>query len=113
AGSDVESVGVAKDQTSVAAELHMVSALSTAASGVKQLVGGLHLRKCGGDLLVKAPTIILGGGGGKFHRRGRAPPPPPGPPSLHLNGGPVRLRGSTIAIGAAGIVKMASNLKIG
>jgi type VI secretion system secreted protein VgrG len=103
-GASTESVGTSKDLTSVAAELHMVSALSTSAAGVKQLVGGLHMHKCGGDFVVQAPIIVLGGGVGKFTGGGS---------SINLNGGPVTLTGSKIAIEAAGIVKMASSLKIG
>ncbi len=104
AGASAESVAAAKDLTSTAAELHVVGALSTSAAGVKQMVGGVHLRKIGGDFVVSAPTIVLGGGVGKFHAAGSA---------VDLNGGPVTLKGSKIAIEAAAIVKLASDLKIG
>lgn len=104
AGPVAESVGTTKDLTSTAAELHMVSQLSTSAAGVKQLIGGVHLHKCGGDFVVKAPKIVLGGGVGKFTAGGS---------SIKLNGGPVTLTGSKIAVEAPGIAKMASNLKIG
>jgi type VI secretion system secreted protein VgrG len=103
-GVAVESVATTKDQTSTAAELHVVPALSTSAKGVKQLVGGVHLRKIAGDFVVQAPRILLGGGVGKFHAGGS---------SVDLNGGPVILKGSTIAIDAGVIVKLASDLKIG
>ena len=103
-GAAVETVGTSKDLTSLAAELHMVSALTTSAKGVKQLIGGVHLHKIAGDFVVKAPKIILGGGVGKFNGGGS---------SVVLNGGPVTLTGSKIAIEAAGIVKIASDLKIG
>jgi type VI secretion system secreted protein VgrG len=103
-GVAVESVATTKDQTSTAAELHVVPALSTSAKGVKQLVGGVHLRKIAGDFVVQAPRILLGGGVGKFHAGGS---------SVDLNGGPVILKGSTIAINAGVIVKLASDLKIG
>jgi type VI secretion system secreted protein VgrG len=103
-GAAVESVGTTKDCTSLAAELHMVPALTTSAKGVKQLIGGVHLHKCGGDFVVKAPKIILGGGVGKFKGGGS---------SINLNGGPVTLTGSKIAIEALAIVKLASDLKIG
>jgi type VI secretion system secreted protein VgrG len=104
AGAAVESVATSKDVTVAAGELHLVPALSTSAKGVKQLIGGVHLRKIGGDLVVQAPKIILGGGVGKFHAGGS---------SVDLNGGPVTLKGSKIAIDAAAIVKLASDLKIG
>jgi len=103
-GSATENVGAGKDLTSLAAELHVVDALTTSAAGVKQLIGGVHLHKCGGDFVVQAPKIILGGGVGKFTGGGS---------SINLNGGPVTLTGSKIAIEAVGIVKMASDLKIG
>ena len=103
-GPVVETVGTTKDVTSTAAELHVVPALTTSAKGVKQLVGGVHLRKIAGDLVVQAPKIILGGGVGKFHGGGSA---------IDLNGGPVSIKGSKIVIEAGAIVKLASSLKIG
>jgi type VI secretion system secreted protein VgrG len=103
-GVDAETVGTDKNQTSVAAELHLATALSTSAKGVKQLVGGVHLQKLGGDFVVQAPIIVIAGGVGKFNGGGS---------SINLNGGPVTLTGSKIAIEAAGIVKAASDLKIG
>jgi type VI secretion system secreted protein VgrG len=103
-GASVESVATSKDLTSTAGELHLVPALTTSAKGVKQLIGGVHLRKIGGDFVVSAPKIILGGGVGKFHAAGS---------SIDLNGGPVTLKGSKIAIEAGAIVKLASDLKIG
>lgn len=65
-GASVDKVATSKDLTSTAGELHMVPA-PTSAKGVKQLIGGVHLRKLGGDFVVSAPKIILGGGVGKFH----------------------------------------------
>jgi type VI secretion system secreted protein VgrG len=103
-GTVAENVSTSKDQTSVAAELHMVSALTTSAKGVKQLVGGVHLQKIAGDLVVQAPKIIVAGGVGKFNGGGS---------SINLNGGPVTVKGSKIAVEASAIVKLASNLKIG
>jgi type VI secretion system secreted protein VgrG len=103
-GLSMESVGTDKDSTSLAAELHLVGALSTSANGVKQLVGGLHLRKVGGDFTVTAPKIIIGGGVGKFNAGGS---------SVSLNGGPVTLKGAKIAIEAGAIIKTAGSLKIG
>jgi type VI secretion system secreted protein VgrG len=104
AGAAVESVGTSKDCTSLAGEMHIVPALTTSAAAVKQLIGGVHLHKCGKDFVVKAPKIILGGGVGKFTGGGS---------SINLNGGPVTLTGSKIAIEALAIVKLASDLKIG
>jgi type VI secretion system secreted protein VgrG len=103
-GAAVESVGTSKDLTSTAAELHMVPALTTSAKGVKQLIGGVHLHKIAGNFMVKAPKIIIAGGVGKFKGGGS---------SVVLNGGPVTIKGSKIAIEAAAIVKLASDLKIG
>jgi type VI secretion system secreted protein VgrG len=103
-GTAVESVGTDKDATSLAAELHMVGARSTSASGVKQFVGGVHLRKVAADFVVSAPKIVLAGGVGKFNAGGS---------SVSLNGGPVKIAGSKIVIEAAAIVKTAGSLKIG
>ena len=103
-GVAAESVAQNKDLTSTAGELHMVSALTTSAKGVKQLIGGVHLHKITGDFVVTAPKIILGGGVGKFTAAGS---------SVALNGGPVTLKGSKIVIEAGIIVKLASDLKIG
>ncbi|MFO0758003.1 MAG: type VI secretion system tip protein TssI/VgrG [Byssovorax sp.] len=103
-GPVIETVGAGKDCTSTAAELHVVPLLQTSAKGVKQLIGGLHLRKVGGDVVVSAPKIVLGGGVGQFNGGGS---------SLKLSGGPVKLTGSVIAIDAAAVVKLASDLKIG
>jgi type VI secretion system secreted protein VgrG len=103
-GQSVESVGTSKDLTSTAAELRMVGNLVTSAKGVKQFIGGVHLRKVGGDYVVKAPTILLGGGGGKFNAGGS---------SLSLGGGPVVLKGSKIVLKAGAVVKLASKLEIG
>ena len=103
-GSVAESVGTGKDVTSTAAELHMVGALSTSAGSVRQLVGGVHLRKVGGDYVVSAPKIVLAGGVGKFNGGGS---------SVKLNGGPVTISGAKIVIEAGAVVKTSGNLKIG
>jgi type VI secretion system secreted protein VgrG len=103
-GASAESVTANKDLTSMAAELHMVSAVTTSAKGVKQLIGGLHLRKVAGDFVVTAPQIIIGGGVGQFKGGGSV---------VKLNGGPVTLKGSAIVFDAAAIAHLASDLKIG
>src|SRR6185369_1482256 len=90
-GASAENVATDKDLTSLAAELHVVAGLTTSAKGVKQLIGGVHLRKIAGDCVVAAPKIIIGGGVGKFTGGGS---------SINLNGGPVTLKGSKIAIEA-------------
>lgn len=104
AGASVESVAGSKDQTSSAGEIHSVGALSTQAGDVKQLIGGLHLRNVGGDCVVEAPQIVLAGGVGKFCGGGSA---------IHLDGGPMTLKGPKIAIKAALIVRQGASLKIG
>lgn len=105
AGSVVETVGGDKSATSLAAELHAVTDMEcSAGSGVSQLIGGLHLRKLGGDFTVSAPIIMLAGGVGKFKGGGT---------TVNLGGGPVKMQGSKIAMDAASIIHLASNLKIG
>lgn len=104
-GPSAEMVGANKDLTSMAAELHMVSGMTTsAAGGVKQLIGGLHYRKVAGDVVVTAPQILIAGALGTFKGGGS---------EVKLSGGPVKLKGSTIRIEAAAIVHLASTLKIG
>jgi type VI secretion system secreted protein VgrG len=103
-GMSAETVAADKNLTSLAAELHMVSAITTSAKGVKQLIGGVHLRKVAGDFVVQAPKIVIGGGVGKFKGGGS---------QVTLNGGPVTLKGSAIAFDAAAIAHLASTLKIG
>src|SRR5262249_8734883 len=63
-GASVENVTADKNLTSMAAELHVVQAITTSAKGVKQLIGGVNLRKIAGDFVVSAPKIIVGGGVG-------------------------------------------------
>ena len=103
-GMSAENVATDKDLVSLAAELPVVSALTTSAKGVKQIIGGVHLRKVAGDFVVRAPTIILGGAVGKFKVGGS---------EVKLNGGPVTLKGSAIAFDAAAIAHLASKLEIG
>ncbi len=104
AGPSVETVGGSKDLTSTAAEAHLVSDLTTSAASVKQLVGGLHLRQIGGDYVASAPIIALVGGVGKLKGGGS---------SINMNGGPLTMKGSKIAINAGLIVKLGASLKIG
>lgn len=103
AGTAVETVTGAKTQTCLAGEVHVVSGMSTEAASVKNLVGGVSMRNCGGDFSVSASTIVLAGGSGTFKGGG----------STVKMGGSVNLQGATIAIDAAAIVKRGGNLKIG
>ncbi|MEZ4296119.1 MAG: type VI secretion system tip protein TssI/VgrG [Polyangiaceae bacterium] len=103
-GAAVESVAGDKNATSLAAELHIAPDFTTQAAVVDQLIGGVHLRNVGGDFVMKAPQIVLAGGVGKLTGGGS---------SFNLNGGPVTASGSKIALEAAMIVKLASDLKIG
>jgi type VI secretion system secreted protein VgrG len=103
-GVVAENVTGDKDVTSTAAELHMAVALGTSANGVKNLIGGVHLQKIAGDLVVSAPKIIIGGGVGKFNGGGS---------SVVLNGGPVTIKGSKIAFDTKALVNAAADLKIG
>ena len=103
-GVVAESVAGDKTATSLAAELHKAPDMMTQAASVTQMVGGVHLRKVGGDFVVSGAQILLAGGVGKLLGGGS---------SIELNGGPVTVTGSKIDITAGAIVKLASDLKIG
>lgn len=99
-----ESVAGDKTATSLAAELHKAPDIMTQAASVTQMVGGVHLRKVGGDFVVSGAQILLAGGVGKLHGGGS---------SIDLNGGPVTISGAKIDITAGAVVKLAADLKIG
>lgn len=105
-GSHGETIGGDKDQTYLAAELHLTKAGLTASAGanVTNLVGGLHYQKLGGDYAVKSPIITLLGAVGAFKGGGS---------ELKLGGGPVVLKGGKIAVKGALIVKMSGSMKLG
>ncbi len=84
-GSHGEQITANKDQTSLAAELHLTKgSLSHVALGVTNMVGGLHYQKLDGDLVVQAPLITLLGAVGVFKGGGS---------ELKLGGGPDRDQG--------------------
>lgn len=104
-GSHGEQITANKDQTSLAAELHLTKgSLSQVALGVTNMVGGLHYQKLDGDLVVQAPLITLLGAVGAFKGGGS---------ELKLGGGPVVIKGSKIAIKGALVVKMGASMKLG
>ena len=102
-GASAESVSVAKHLTSTAAEVHVAGSIATSAASVMQLIGGVHLRKVGGNYVVSAKKILLGGAVGRFKAGGS---------SIKLGGGPVVIKGPAIAIKAGAIVKLGSSLKL-
>ncbi|WP_438036382.1 type VI secretion system Vgr family protein [Sorangium sp. So ce204] len=104
-GSHGEQITANKDQTSLAAELHLTKgSLSQVALGVTNMVGGLHYQKLDGDLVVQAPLITLLGAVGAFKGGGS---------ELKLGGGPVVIKGSKIAVKGALVVKMGASMKLG
>jgi type VI secretion system secreted protein VgrG len=105
-GSHGETVGGNKNQTSMAAELHLTKGglASEAGGSVTNLVGGLHYQKLDGDLVVKAPMITLLGAVGVFKG---------GSTDFKLGGGPVTIKASKIAMTAVLIVKFGTSLKMG
>ncbi|WP_437978217.1 type VI secretion system tip protein TssI/VgrG [Sorangium sp. So ce295] len=104
-GSHGEQITANKDQTSLAAELHLTKgSLSHVALGVTNMVGGLHYQKLDGDLVVQAPLITLLGAVGAFKGGGS---------ELKLGGGPVVIKGSKIAVKGALVVKMGASMKLG
>ncbi len=104
AGSVIEAVGGSKTLTCSAAELMVCASLTQTATSVNNLIGGLHLRKIGGDILIKGDQVLLGGATGTFKAGGS---------SLKLAGGPVTLKGSSFKFKGATIIKMGSSLKEG
>ncbi|WP_437785237.1 type VI secretion system Vgr family protein [Sorangium sp. So ce1097] len=104
-GSHGEQITANKDQTSLAAELHLTKgSISQVAGGVTNLVGGLHYQKLNGDLVVQAPLITLLGAVGSFKGGGS---------ELKLGGGPVVIKGKKIAVKGAMVVKMGASMKLG
>ncbi|AUX42165.1 hypothetical protein SOCE26_035920 [Sorangium cellulosum] len=104
-GSHGEQISANKDQTSVAAELHLTKgSLSHVATGVTSMVGGLHYQKLNGDLVVQAPMITLLGAVGSFKGGGS---------EIKLGGGPVVIKGAKIAVKSAMVVKMGASMKLG
>ncbi|WP_437491575.1 type VI secretion system tip protein TssI/VgrG [Sorangium sp. So ce1014] len=104
-GSHGEQISANKDQTSIAAELHLTKgSLSHVAAGVTNLVGGLHYQKLNGDLVVQAPLITLLGAVGSFKGGGS---------ELKLGGGPIVIKGTKIAVKGALVVKMGASMKLG
>jgi type VI secretion system secreted protein VgrG len=104
AGSVAESVTGAKTLTCSAAELWVCATLEETAASVQTLVGGVHLRKVGGDILIEGSTVELAGATGTFKAGGS---------SIKLNGGPVTLKAPSFKFKGATIVKMGSSLKEG
>lgn len=104
-GSHGEQITANKDQTSLAAELHLTKgSISQVAGGVTNLVGGLHYQKLNGDLVVQAPLITLLGAVGSFKGGGS---------ELKLGGGPVVIKGKKITVKGAMVVKMGASMKLG
>jgi type VI secretion system secreted protein VgrG len=104
-GTSAEEVSGDKSMTSTAAELHMVNKYAASAAAVTRMIGGVHIRKVGGDLEISAPQIALAGGVGHFKAGGGA---------LKLNGGPIVMSGGTVSIKAAAVIKKtAGSLKLG
>src|SRR5690606_26457286 len=88
-GKSTETVGGSKNQTSIAAELHLVSGNydCEGEGSVTQLVGGVHYQKIGGDLSIKGSLVTLLGATGDLKA---------GAGNLKLGGGPVVAKASKI-----------------
>jgi len=105
-GNHGEQVSADKQETYLAGELHMTKGgmESTAGGAVTNMVGGLHYRKLGADLVVKSPMITLLGAVGSFRGGGS---------ELKLGGGPVVLKAPTIMVTSGLVVKMSASMKLG
>jgi type VI secretion system secreted protein VgrG len=103
-GTSAEDVSAAKSLTSSAAELHMVTNFAVSAASVERLIGGVHIRKAGGNVEVSGSEVAIVGAVGHFKAGGG---------SLKLNGGPIVASGSSISLKAVGdISKLAGSLKL-
>lgn len=104
-GSHGEVVAGNKNQTSLAAELHMTkgSINQSCDASVTNLVGGLHYHKIAGDYVVKAPLITLLGAVGIFKGGGS---------EMKLGGAPVTVKGSKIVVSGSLVVKLGASLKL-
>ena len=80
------------------------TSLTQTAASVTNLIGGLHLRKVGGDITIKAAQVMLGGAVGTFKAGGS---------SIKLAGGPITIKASSFKFSGATIIKMGSTLKEG
>jgi type VI secretion system secreted protein VgrG len=105
-GDHGEQIKGDKNQTYLAAELHLTKAgiENKAGGSVTNLVGGLHYQKLDGSYAVKAPIITLLGAVGVFKGGGS---------ELKLGGGPIVLKGDKIAVKGGLIVKMSGSMKLG
>ncbi len=101
-----ENLSGARNVTLVAADLHISKADYVTSSGASMmsLIGGLHYSKVTGDFTVKAPMITVVGATGTFKG---------GDSELVLGGAPVTIKGSTVAIETALLVRLSSGLKMG
>ncbi len=77
---------------------------STCSGAVVHLIGGIAQRKISGDLTIKAKAVMIVGGKGKFKG---------GSGLLDLAGGPITIKGSTIAIKAAMVKGTGGSMKLG
>jgi type VI secretion system secreted protein VgrG len=104
-GSHGESIVGSKNQTSIAAELHMTKANleQSCQASVTNMVGGLHYQKLDGDLVIKAPMVTMLGAIGILKGGGS---------ELKLGGGPVVGKGKKIKVEGAMIIKMGGQLKM-
>ncbi|AKT37017.1 type VI secretion system Vgr family protein [Chondromyces crocatus] len=105
-GSHGEQVSADKQETYMAGKLHLTKGPmeATAGGSVTNLVGGLHYRKLGGDLVVNAPMITLLGAVGSLRA---------GDSEFKLGGGPVVLSAPKIEVKSALVVKMSASMKLG
>ncbi|MFT3770333.1 MAG: type VI secretion system tip protein TssI/VgrG [Minicystis sp.] len=105
-GSHGEQITGNKDQTYLAAELHLTKGgiANKAGGNVTNLVGGLHYQKLDAGYAVKAPIITLLGAVGAFKGGGS---------ELKLGGGPIVVKGKKIAVTSGLIVKFSGSMKLG
>jgi type VI secretion system secreted protein VgrG len=105
AGTSAEEVSAGKGMESAAAEVHVVNKYASSAASITRLIGGVHMRKAGGNVEVSGAQIALAGAVGHFKAGGG---------TLKLNGGPIIMSGGTVSIKASATInKNAGSLKLG
>lgn len=104
AGKVLESHTGARTQSCSAAELVVCSTLKEQGASITKLVGGLHLRKVGGDVMITGSEIALGGAMASFKAGGS---------SVKLAGGPITIKASSFKFTGATIKKTGATLKEG
>jgi type VI secretion system secreted protein VgrG len=105
-GSHGETVALMKSHLAAAADVHLIKGNYevNCDSMMTRMVGGVHMSKVGGDILIKGQAVTMLGAVGDLKGGGSL---------LKLGGGPLLLKGSKIVVQAATIIKQGGTMKLG